>query len=228
MAGSGVCTNARVRTLSGILDILHNMVREWGTNITVGMNNQIDDFCLIGGQPQYKNYTGPTDGPIRIGNDNVIREFTNIHRPIRDITSVGDRNYIQSHVHIAHDCVVHDDTVLATGVILGGHVVVCSRAYLGFGTLVHPRVYIGEYAMLGMGSIVARDVPPFALMRNNIFADINRIGMERAGMKSDEINRVRQIYKSLPPTDPHTWYERTIYEFYQRPTQHKGPYLPGY
>ena len=105
-----------------------------------------------------------------IGDGNTIREFCTLNTgTVQDhgVTRIGHRNWIMAYVHVAHDCVVGDDTVLANGVTLAGHVSVGDFTILGGFTAVHQYCRIGAHCMLGGGSIVLQDVPPYVIANGN-------------------------------------------------------------
>jgi UDP-N-acetylglucosamine acyltransferase len=101
-------------------------------------------------------------------------------------------------VYVAHDCVLGDGVTLASSVLLAGHVEIGAHANLGLGTVVHQTRYIGAGAMVGMGSVVTRDVPPFAKVFGNpaVLRGVNAIGMERRGIAADAVTTLAAVYDS--------------------------------
>lgn len=129
----------------------------------------------------------PAGSHVVIGSDVIIREGAQIHAGWRGLTRVGDRVMIMNQSYVAHDCEIEDDATLASSVLLAGHVTVGRGANLGLGAKVHQRVVIGPQAMIGMGSVVTRDVPPWALAYG-VPARVrgaNAVGLERAGLDAD-------------------------------------------
>jgi UDP-N-acetylglucosamine acyltransferase len=167
----------------------------------IGANNRIFQFNSIGDAPQDKKYAGePTD--LVIGDGNTIREFCTLNSGTvqdRGVTRVGHRNWIMAYVHVAHDCVVGDDTVLANGVTLAGHVLVGDFTILGGFTAVHQHCRIGAHCMLGGGSIVLRDVPPYVMANGNAAVPhgVNTEGLKRRGFAPEAIAALRRAYKTL-------------------------------
>ena len=167
----------------------------------IGRDNRIYQFNSIGEAPQDKKYAGePTE--LVIGDGNTIREFCTLNTRTaqdRGVTSIGDRNWIMAYVHIAHDCDVGSDTVLANGVTLAGHVQVGDFAILGGFTAVHQFCRIGAHCMLGGGSIVLADVPPYVMANGNsaVPRGINAEGLKRRGFPADAIAAIRRAYKTL-------------------------------
>ena len=167
----------------------------------IGARNRIFQFNSIGEQPQDKKYAGePTE--LVIGDGNTIREFCTLNTGTaqdRGVTTIGDNNWIMAYVHVAHDCDVGSDTVLANGVTLAGHVSVGNHAILGGFTAVHQHCRIGAHCMLGGGSIVLQDVPPYVIANGNSAAPhgVNSEGLKRRGFAAEGIAAIRRAYKTL-------------------------------
>lgn len=128
---------------------------------------------------------------VQVGEDSVIRELATIHQGSLRTTRVGARSWILNSCYIAHDCVVGDDVTLSAGTRLGGHVQVGDLANLGMNSVVHQRRVIGAGAMVGMGTPISRDVPPFVKAYGNpprvrgvnVFA-LTRLGVDEAFIDS--------------------------------------------
>lgn len=167
----------------------------------IGADNRIFQFNSIGDAPQDKKYDGePTE--LVIGDGNVIREFCTLNTGTvqdRGVTRIGDRNWIMAYVHIAHDCTVGSDTVLANGVTLAGHVSIGDFSILGGFTAVHQHCRIGAHCMLGGGSIVLQDVPTYVMANGNSATPhgVNSEGLKRRGFSADGIAAIRRAYKTL-------------------------------
>lgn len=132
----------------------------------IGARSHIYPSCVIGTPPEHKR-AGPK-GLIVIGSDTTLRELVVVQRGTGDRdTSVGNHCYLMDHVHVAHDCLVEDHVTIAPNTVLAGHVKILSGATLGMLTAIHQFSAIGAYAMIGMGSVVTRDVPPFCLVLGN-------------------------------------------------------------
>ncbi len=170
-------------------------------NTKIGKHNRIFQFNSLGAIPQDKKYAGE---PCRleIGDHNTIREFCtlNIGSPgDTGITRVGHHNWIMAYVHIAHDCVVGDHTVLANNATLAGHVQVGDYVTLGGLSGVHQFVKIGTQAMVGFASAITQDVPPYMLVDGNPLSvrGINAVGLKRRGFSAEQIAVVKQMHKLL-------------------------------
>ncbi len=151
--------------------------------------------------PQDKKYAGE-DTELVIGDGNTFRESCTISLGTAGgggVTSVGSDNWIMASVHIAHDCVIGDHTILANNATLAGHVTLGDWVILGGMTAVHQFCAVGAHAMAAGGSIVLRDVPPYVICSGNPAEPhgINSEGLKRRGFDTDTINLLRRAYKTL-------------------------------
>ncbi|MXY38112.1 MAG: acyl-[acyl-carrier-protein]--UDP-N-acetylglucosamine O-acyltransferase [Cenarchaeum sp. SB0665_bin_23] len=178
----------------------------------IGSNNHIFPYVIIGTGPQHIIHS-TSKGRIVIHNNNTIREFTTIHEPTTELTSIGSDCYIMSYCHIAHDSILHDGIIMSTRVTLGGHVQIHDYANIGQGAEIHQYRRVGSYAMIGMGCPIVKDVPPFALINRGRFTRINRGGLERAGIPAREIDAIHDAYSGGFESGGETWYERKIESF---------------
>ena len=167
----------------------------------IGEENQIFQFASIGAIPQDKKYAGePTE--LIIGDRNVIRECCTLNRgTVQDKgkTVVGDDNWIMAYVHIAHDCIIGNNTVFANNVTLAGHVEIRDAVILGGFTLVHQFCVVGEHAFTGMGSALSKDLPPFTMASGApaVPRGINTEGLRRHQFSAADIQRIRDMYRLL-------------------------------
>jgi UDP-N-acetylglucosamine acyltransferase len=168
---------------------------------TLGCDNQIFQFASLGAQPQDKKYAGePTR--LVIGDRNTVREFCTFNTGTvqdRGETTIGSDNWIMAYVHIAHDCIVGNNTILANNATLAGHVHVEDWVILGGLTGVHQFTHIGAHAMAGFASHVSQDVPPFMMVDGNPLAvrGFNAEGLRRRGFSPARIAAVKQMHKLL-------------------------------
>ena len=168
---------------------------------TIGVDNHIFQFASLGAQPQDKKYAGEQTQLV-IGDRNTIREFCTFTTGTSQdsgVTRVGNDNWIMAYVHIAHDCVVGNQTILANNATLAGHVHVGDWVILGGLTGVHQFVKIGAHAMAGFASRVAQDVPPFMLIEGNPLAvrGFNIEGLRRRGFTPERLKAVKQMHRLL-------------------------------
>lgn len=167
----------------------------------IGVDNRIYPFASLGEAPQDKKFAGE-DTELIIGDRNVIREYCTLNRgTVQDIgkTVVGSDNWIMAYVHIAHDCIIADHTIMANGTTLAGHVKIEDYAILGGFSLIHQFCRIGAYAFTGMGTAIAKDVPPFVMSFGapGVPRGINREGMKRHDFSADSIKRMKEVYRLL-------------------------------
>ena len=132
----------------------------------IGERNRINPHCVIGTEPESKGAL-PT-GSIIIGNDNVFSELTVIQRGTGDRdTEIGNNNFIMDNAHISHDNKICNGVTIAPNVVLGGHTIVHDGATIGIAASTHQFSTIGAYCMIGMNSVITKDIPPFTLVSGN-------------------------------------------------------------
>ena len=168
---------------------------------TIGKNNQIFQFSSLGEQPQDKKYADePTT--LEIGDNNTIREFCTFNRgTIQDkgVTKIGNDNWIMAYVHIAHDCTIGNNTIMANNSSLAGHVDIHDFAILGGFTLVHQFCKIGAHVITAVNTVVFKDIPPYVTAAGYDAAPhgINAEGLKRRGFNADSILQIKRAYKAL-------------------------------
>ena len=179
--------------------LISNVVIEGDTEI--GENCIVYPFTSIGLPPQDLKYKEEKTG-VRIGKDNIIREYITIHRASvggDGITTIGDNNFLMAYVHIAHDCKIGSHVIMANAATLGGHVVVEDYSVIGGLVAIHQFTRIGAYAMVGGFSGVGQDVPPYTIAsgaRAKLYG-LNTIGLKRHGFSDTKINTLKKAYKIL-------------------------------
>jgi acyl-[acyl-carrier-protein]--UDP-N-acetylglucosamine O-acyltransferase (EC 2.3.1.129) len=139
---------------------------------------------------------------LDIGDRNIIREFTTMHRgTVQDhgLTRVGSDNLFMAYTHVAHDCIIGNHVIMANGASIAGHVHMGDHAILGGFTLVHQFAQIGSYSFSAMGSAITQDIPPFVMVggRPTRPHGINSVGMERNGISPETVRQIRKAYKIL-------------------------------
>jgi UDP-N-acetylglucosamine acyltransferase len=171
----------------------HTYIEE---NAKIGKNNIIGPYTVIGTPPQHLEYKGEETW-VEIGDGNIIREFATIHRGTakdQGLTRIGNNCMLMSYVHVAHDCFVEDNVIMANGATLAGHVRVGKRVVMGGFSAVHQFCRIGAYAFIGAMSGVDKDVPPFV----KVFGipakiqGLNLVGLRRAGFTKEDIRKLSQ------------------------------------
>ncbi len=171
----------------------------------LGADNHVFQFASIGDAPQDKKYRGePTR--LVVGERNVFREFCTINRGTthdKGVTRIGDDNLFMACSHVAHDCVVGNNTVFANGAVLGGHVEIGDWVILGGLVAVHQFARVGAHAFLGGGSMVRQDVPPYVMVSGNPAEPqmVNAEGLKRRGFSEEQIRAIREAYRILYRSD---------------------------
>jgi len=172
-------------------------VKRW---TTLGERNEISAGTVLGTDPLDKNFKGERSY-LRIGAGNIIREHYTISRGTQpeSVTEVGDGNYVMTSGHIAHNCRIGNNCVIASCALVAGHVDVEDQAFISGGVVIHQYSKIGRLAMIGGNSRVNSDVPPYFLYSDfNIAAKgLNIVGLRRAGFSNAEVAALKQAYRIL-------------------------------
>lgn len=166
-----------------------------GNGNWIGPNVSIGTPAEYRGGPHPAGWEGEAEGAgVIIGDRNVLREFVTINQGTKEPTTLGSDCYLMAQSHLGHDCQVRDGVTLASVVQLAGHTHVWSWANLGLGTLVHQFTRIGPGAMVGMGSAVRKDVPPFTITVGNParVSGVNSVGLSRKGCSEEVIEAFGQ------------------------------------
>jgi len=168
----------------------------------IGERNRFVGQCSIGTEPQDLKFGGePTE--LRIGNDNVFREFVTVNRGTvggGGITTIESNNFFMAYSHVAHDCHVGSHTIFANNATLAGHVEVGDFSTIGAFSAVHQFCRVGNHAFIGGGSICTQDVLPFVKTVGNRPAQtygINTIGLDRKGFPKESIEALQRAYRIL-------------------------------
>jgi UDP-N-acetylglucosamine acyltransferase len=167
-------------------------------NVRLAEDVSIGDGSILGGDPQDLKYGGEETW-VEIGPGTIIREYSTINRATAATfkTTVGARCFIMSYVHLAHDCHVGDDVVIANATQCAGHVTIHDRAILSGLNAVHQFVIIGTYAFVGGGSRVNQDIPPYVKAVGNPMElyGLNSIGLQRAGFSGETVAALKRAYR---------------------------------
>lgn len=176
----------------------HTVIEGW---TEIGCDNRIFQFASIGAAPQDLKYRGEK-ALLKIGDRNTVREFATLHRGTSDgggETVVGNDNLFMAYSHVAHDCILGNQVILANGATLAGHVEVDDFAILGGLCAVHQFTKIGSHVMISGGSMVTQDVPPFSIAQGDRAktVGINQIGLKRRGFSDEAVRGIKQAYKLI-------------------------------
>lgn len=176
----------------------HVVIRE-GT--TIGKRCQIFQFSSIGEAPQAVAYRGEKTSLI-IGDDNIMRECVTLHRGTvkgGGKTIIGDRNFFMAYAHVAHDCQIGNQVILANGATLAGHIMIEDYAIIGGLAAVHQFCRIGVYAFISGLTGVALDIPPYMLAAGNrakLFG-LNAVGLKRQNFSEETIRGLKTTYRII-------------------------------
>lgn len=166
----------------------------------LGIDNEIGEGTVVGGRAQHLHQHDP-GGTLTIGNHNRIRENVTLHRGWNNdaATVVGDHNMLMVGCHVGHDTRVGSHCVLVNHVLLGGHVQVEDRAYVGGAVAVHQFCRIGRLAMIGGLARVVQDVPPFVMVEGGVaqVVGLNKVGLRRNGYTPEQVLQLKEAYRVI-------------------------------
>jgi len=172
-------------------------IKRW---TTMGDRNEISAGTVLGTDPLDKNFTGDRSY-LKIGSGNKIREHYTISRGTapESVTELGDGNYIMTSGHIAHNCRIGSNTVIASCALVAGYVEVEDQAFISGGVVVHQYSKIGRLAMIGGNTRINSDVPPFFMYAGHdvVAKGLNVVGLKRAGYKASDVAILKKAYQML-------------------------------
>ena len=167
----------------------------------IGADNKVFQFASLGDAPQDKKYNGePTR--LEIGDRNVFRESVTVNRGTthdKGVTRIGNDNLLMAYSHVAHDCQLGDQIVMANCATLGGHVEVGDWVTMGGLSAVHQFAKVGAYCFIAHNAAVTRDVPPYVMAVGRPAAphSVNAVGLQRRGFSAQQILNIRRAYRVL-------------------------------
>ncbi|MBU4478352.1 MAG: acyl-ACP--UDP-N-acetylglucosamine O-acyltransferase [Candidatus Omnitrophica bacterium] len=189
-----------------------------GEQVRIGAQTSLGNSCLIDGHTQIgkrcKIFTGAVIGsipqdlkykgekaPVIIGDDNIIREYVTINSGTAEKgkTVIGNKNLLMAYCHVAHDCEIFDEVVIANVGTLAGHVSIEKRAVIGGLVAIHQFVRVGQFAIVGGCSKVTQDIPPYAMVDGHparVYG-INNVGLKRANIPAESIQYLKTAFKIL-------------------------------
>jgi UDP-N-acetylglucosamine acyltransferase len=170
------------------------------SGVRMGNNCKVFPGAVVGAAPQDLKFAGE-ESILEIGNNVVIREYCTINRGTKANfkTEIKDNCLLMAYVHVAHDCVLEKNVILANNVTLAGHIEIGEFAVIGGMTAVHQFVKIGKHAMVGGGSLVRKCVPPYvkAAREPLSYVGVNSTGLRRRGFTNEQINHIQDIYRVI-------------------------------
>lgn len=209
------CIHSRAKLGKGVSVGPYSVIEE---HVTIGADTVVGNSCFVGGRtqigkrcqiftgaiigsaPQDLKYKGePTQ--VIIGDDNIIREYVTVNLGTKETgkTVIGNNNLLMAYSHVAHDCVLHNDIVIANAGTLAGHVSVEEKAIIGGMVAIHQFSRVGKMAIIGGCSKVIQDVPPYSMVDGHptkVYG-INSIGLKRAEMSAESIANLKVAFKIL-------------------------------
>ncbi|MDP6612332.1 MAG: acyl-ACP--UDP-N-acetylglucosamine O-acyltransferase [Candidatus Marinimicrobia bacterium] len=166
---------------------------------TIGSDCIIYHNCSIGEAPQDLKYDGEETQAF-IGNNVIIRESVTVNRGTIAYgrTKIGNNVLLMACAHVAHDCIVGDNSIMANLVTLGGHVELGEWVNLGGGVLVHQFTKVGSHSFVGGGFRVVQDIPPYIIVAGEPlrFSGINKIGLQRRGFSGETCVLIKKAYRA--------------------------------
>ncbi|ERT05515.1 acyl-[acyl-carrier-protein]-UDP-N-acetylglucosamine O-acyltransferase [Lyngbya aestuarii BL J] len=175
----------------------HVVIEGW---TEIGDRNQIFPGAVIGTEPQDLKYTGAKTF-VKIGNDNLIREYVTINRATDEgqATILGNQNLLMAYSHLAHNCVIENQVIIANSVALAGYVHIESQARISGLVGVHQFVHIGKLAMIAGLTRIVQDVPPFMIVEGTPpkVRSLNTIGLKRAGFTPEDLVLLKKAFRIL-------------------------------
>jgi UDP-N-acetylglucosamine acyltransferase len=173
-------------------------------NVKLGTGVKLGYGAVIGNDPQDLKYQGEETW-VEIGDGTVVREYCTVNRGTSATgkTTVGERCFLMSYVHVAHDCVIGHDVIIANAVQMAGHVTIDDRAIISGLVPIHQFVRIGTFAFVGGGSRVNQDVPPYTKAVGNPvhLYGLNSVGLQRAGFSPEVKLALKRAYRLLFNSD---------------------------
>jgi UDP-N-acetylglucosamine acyltransferase len=193
--------------------------------ITIGDNNYFGANCVIGTPPQDEilspeEHRDSSIGArnrahrIEIGNRNVIREFVTIHQGLTTRTVISNNCYLMAYSHIAHDCFIDENVKIANSVQLGGYTTILRNSYIGLSAVIHQFTTIGAFTMIGMGSVVVKNVPPCVISFGNPSksSSANQISLQKNGITDFDWSVEYLISPNIQDIHPSLREDFRIYE----------------
>jgi UDP-N-acetylglucosamine acyltransferase len=178
-----------------------------GSNVTImdgariGKNCRIFPGAVVSAPPQDMKYKGEAS-TVTIGDNTIIRECVTLNRGTaldKNTTTIGSNCLLMAYVHVAHDCIIGNNVIIANSVQLAGHIEVQDFAFIGGASAVHQFVSIGAHSIISGGSLVRKDVPPYTKAGREplSYVGINSVGLRRRGFSSEQINEIQDIYRTI-------------------------------
>lgn len=174
-----------------------------GPNVIIGDRNRLEGHVSCGTPAEHKDFFHKS-GPVKIGDDNIIREFVTINGGTKYTTIMGNHCIMLRGSHLSHDSVLEDFVTVSCDVMIGGESYIMEGANLGMGSVIHQRQVIGSYAMVGMGSVITKNfhVEPGMVCVGNPATPLrmNHVGLERSQITQDHLDQEDNRFRDLKRT----------------------------
>lgn len=169
-------------------------------NTTIGKNCRVYTGAVVGSIPQDLKFKGEKSS-LKIGDNNIIREYATLNLGTGEggLTQIGNNNLLMAYSHIAHDCIVGDDCIIANCGTLAGHVIIENKAVVGGLVAIHQFVKMGTLSIVGGCSKVVQDIPPFSTCDGHptkVFG-VNLVGLKRANLSEESIDGLKRAFKIM-------------------------------
>lgn len=169
--------------------------------VEIGANCKIFQYAAIGAPPQSVKFKDEKSW-VKIGNNSVVREFVTIHRGTEfggGVTQIGDQCYLMAYTHIAHDCIVGRNVMMANNATLAGHITIGDHATVGGLAAIHQFVRVGDFAFIGGKSAVVKDIPPFVIAAGDraTLHGLNQVGLKRHGFSPAAVQQLKKAYRLI-------------------------------
>ncbi len=169
-------------------------------SVEMGAGNKVGYGAVLGADPQDLTFDPATSSGVRVGNENVLREYVTIHRATAPggHTVIGNENYLMTGVHLGHDVTLGDSNILANNVLLAGHIECGSSVVIAGSCVFHQFIKIGDYVMVQGLTGSSKDVPPYCILRHgNRLSGLNSIGLRRGRLSPEERKEIKAAYALL-------------------------------
>jgi UDP-N-acetylglucosamine acyltransferase len=194
--GPFVIVGANTRIGSGSIIDAHAVIDPY---VIIGPDCHIFYCASIGAPPQSLKFRGE-ESWVKIGRGSIIREFVTIHRGTSfggGVTELGEESFLMAYTHVAHDCKIGRNVVMANNATLAGHITIGDHATIGGLVAIHQFVRIGDYAFVGGKSAVVKDVPPYVIASGDraTLHGLNTVGLKRHGFSQETILQLKKTYR---------------------------------
>lgn len=166
----------------------------------MGRHNQVAEHAVLGGEPQDFKFR-PCASFVEIGDGNRIREGVTVHRSNHagGITRIGNECFLMAYSHVAHDCAIGNQVILANGALLGGHVEIADRAFISGAVTVHQFCRVGRMGLVAASARVSQDCLPFTITDGNPgrARGLNLVGLRRAGLAAEDVAALKRAFHAL-------------------------------